>query len=654
MNKFRIIFTTIVLFLAGATGYAQAEGDEDEDSDFRPKTIDSAMAISPLYLPTSFTKCGTTFFEPVEYQEIDTTMDLAGQSDPLLRTENIYQSLGINGQAHKPMNFTFSKDLGFSLITNPYPLYFKTQNDLKYYKLKTSYTQLAYSYGIATENIFYATHAQNIRNLVNYVVNLRGYGNSGYFNRQQTSNIIGDALVHFEIPSEIYGFRLSYIVNYFNMQENGGLFNVQEWLNQSVEDMKGYNMNLYDAASKVLTHDLMFQQYINIKAKKKKSETGETKHWGTFTHTFQFKMQDYCFGDSPVDSLFLPYTYALPTDSTRDTLSFYVIYNTLQYSTFQPYREPKNQRYFAHITGGITHEYAHYQRAFYSGNAFIPFAQVHFRLFKKLDLQAKIYYTLGRKHQDQNRGSFASGCYQSNDMNFSANACVKIGKNERYRIGADFDFYRISPDFIYSYFSDNHHYWHNKWPKQNIIRLTPFFQYKDYKVEFSYFMLNNYLYWNENLEPTLLDSYANIIQLHVFAPFRYKGFGVTFNGYLQYANKEAIQVPLFAGKLDFFYRMNIFKKKAKLQIGFNAAYNTDYYADAYYPLLHQFYHQHEVKTGNYFYLDLYLGIQVQRINIFLKGSHLLAGLMGYNYFTTPDYPMQKRLFSLGISWRFHD
>ena len=219
MNKFRIIFTTIVLLLAGTSVYAQAEGDEDEDSDFRPKTIDSAMAISPLYLPTSFTKCGTIFFEPVDYQGIDTTMDLAGQYDPLLRTENIYQNLGINGQAHKPMNYTFTKDLGFSLITNPYPLYFKTQNDLKYYKLKTSYTQLAYSYGVATENTFYATHAQNIRNLVNYVVNLRGYGNSGYFNRQQTSNIIGDALVHFEIPSEIYGFRLSYIVNYFNMQE---------------------------------------------------------------------------------------------------------------------------------------------------------------------------------------------------------------------------------------------------------------------------------------------------------------------------------------------------------------------------------------------------------------------------------------------------
>lgn len=654
MNKLRIFFITIALFTAALSLQAQAEGGEEDSG---TPTIDSAMAISPLYLPTSYTKCGTTFFQPIEYKEIDTTMDLAGQYDPLLATQNIYQTLGINGQAHKPMNFSFSKEMGFSLITNPYPLYFKNQSDLKYYKLKTSYTQLAYSYGVATENNFSATHAQNIRDLVNLVVNLRGYGNSGYFNRQQTNNVVGDVLLHFEIPSEIYGFRLSYIINYFNLQENGGLLNSQEFRNHHLKDkdMKGYNMNLCDATSRTLTHDLMFQQYVNIKAKKKKSETGETQHWGTFTHTFQFKQQSYSFYDSPVDSsYFLPYIGALTTDTTRDTLTFYVIYNTLQYSTFQPYREPKNQKYFAHITGGITHEYVNYPRAFYAGNAFIPFAQVHFRLFKKLDLQAKIYYTLGRKHSDENRGTFSSGCYQSNDMNFSANASVKIGKNERYRIGADFDYYRISPDFIYSYFSDNHHYWHNKWGKQNIIRLTPFFQYRDYKVEFSYFMLHNYVYWNSNFEPTVLDSYANIIQLHLYAPFRYKGIGVTFNGYLQYSNKEAIQVPLFAGKLDFFYRMNIFKKKAKLQVGFNAAYNTGYYADAYYPLLHQFYHQNDIKTGNYFYFDIYIGIQVQRINIFLKGSHLLAGLMGYNYFTTPDYPMQRRALSLGISWRFHD
>ena len=186
------------------------------------------------------------------------------------------------------------------------------------------------------------------------------------------------------------------------------------------------------------------------------------------------------------------------------------------------------------------------------------------------------------------------------------------------------------------------------------MRLSPYWQYKDYRIEFNYYMLHNYVYFNEELTPTLLDAYANIIQLHLYAPFRYKGLGILFNGYLQYSNKDVIQVPVFAGQLDLFYRFNIFKNKAQLQLGLNAAYNTSYYADAYYPLLHQFYHQHEVKVGNYCYLDLYLAIRVQRINIFFKGTHLLCGLMGFRYFTTPDYPMQSPGFSVGITWRFHD
>lgn len=653
MNKFRIFVLLFSLLSAGMVLRAQNTENDNEGDGIHTHEIDSAMAISPLYLPTSYTALGSTFFKPVVYKDIDTTLDLAGQYDPLIRTENVYQTLGINGQAHKPMNFGFEKEAGFSLITNPYPLYFKTQNDLRYYKLKTSYTQLAFSYGIATENTFYATHAQNIRDWAEIVVNLRGYGNSGYFTHQQTNNVIADVLCHFEIPSEIYGFRLSYIINHLKMEENGGLASTEDFLTHSIKKLQGYNMQLYDAKSHVLSHDLMFQQYVNIKSKKKKSDNGEMNHWGTFTHTFQFKQQSYRFYDSPVDSAYYSHIYSLPTDTIHDTMSFYTIANTLQFSTFQPFKEPKNERYFFHFTGGITHEYTRYQSAFYSGNAFIPFAQVHARLFTYLDLHAKIYYTLGNNPKQQERSTY-SGCYQKNDMCFSAAVSARLDKGSQHSVGANFDFYRLSPDFIFTALSNGIQYWNNAWPKQTIISLTPYYQYKDYRVEFSYFMLHNYVYMNEEFTPTLLDSYANILQLHLYAPFRYKGFGVTFNGYLQYSTHQAIAVPVFAGKLDFFYRMNIFKNKAKLQVGFNAAYNTSYYADAYYPLLHQFYHQHEIKTGNYCYLDLYIAIQVQRINIFLKGSHLLSGLMGYKYFTTPDYPMQDRRCSIGISWRFHD
>ena len=55
-----------------------------------------------------------------------------------------------------------------------------------------------------------------------------------------------------------------------------------------------------------------------------------------------------------------------------------------------------------------------------------------------------------------------------------------------------------------------------------------------------------------------------------------------------------------------------------------------------------------------FLFDSYINFKVQRIQFYFRLSHALSGLMGYNYFTTPNYPMQGRGYVLGINWRFYD
>ena len=71
-------------------------------------------------------------------------------------------------------------------------------------------------------------------------------------------------------------------------------------------------------------------------------------------------------------------------------------------------------------------------------------------------------------------------------------------------------------------------------------------------------------------------------------------------------------------------------------------------------MLHSFYTQTDVKVGNYLYFDPSIAIQVQRIALYFKVTHVLCGAMKYRYFTTPDYPMEGRQFVLGLTWRFFD
>ena len=177
----------------------------------------------------------------------------------------------------------------------------------------------------------------------------------------------------------------------------------------SLSPTKSYNMKLYNASSRLLTHDLLFQQYVNIITKNKRKE--KDNYWGTFMHSFRFKQQSINYNDYNLDTNYYGTVFSLSPDTIKDTTSFYTLSNTLQWSSFKPLKEETNERYFVHFTGGITYEYTRYSQANYIGHAFIPFAQIHTRLFSVMDIHGRIFYTLGG--------------YQNNDLN--ARASVSWG-----------------------------------------------------------------------------------------------------------------------------------------------------------------------------------------------------------------------------------
>jgi len=152
----------------------------------------------------------------------------------------------------------------------------------------------------------------------------------------------------------------------------------------------------------------------------------------------------------------------------------------------------------------------------------------------------------------------------------------------------------------------------------------------------------------------ILPKSANVIQFHLFAPIRVKGFGMDVNAYLQYSSSVALNVPLFAFRASPYYIFNVLRGKLKIQIGCDLMYNTLYYADGYDPVMHQFYFQRTMRVGNYVYWDANLTMKIKRITFFFRAGHILSGVVGQFYFLTPDYPAQGRNFQLGINWKFYD
>lgn len=662
------ISSHIILFMLLVTCSLQVSG-QSESEESSDKSVDSAQTLSPLFMPVYYDYLEPHFYRTLEKIPIDTSLVKIHRYDPAWQNQNIYQTLGIGAQAHKPLNFDYVRQPGFSLITLPYSLYHKKQNDLKFYDVKTSFTQLAYTYGLTSENEFDATHAQQRGNL-NMAFNIHGYSNRGYYTHQAANNMSVDALIHYELPSRIYGFRASYIFNRSKFDENAGLVSMEDFERQIASNLMGYNMKLYHASSQINNHDLLFQHYVNIRGKKQ-------RYFGTITHALQYKNIKSSYFDTNLDSSYYHSTFLWSPDTTHDTLRFHQVINTIQWSNFSPFDKLSNKNYFFHIAGGVMHEYVvnnislmgqrmtaafdsipemtimtmpdsllyRNGRPSYRQNSLTPFARTHIRLFGIMDIYAGISYTLLG--------------YNKYDAIANASISWAINRNKRHYLSLAANFYRVEPDYIYSYYAGNHQQWNFDWNKQNIMKLTAKWQLKQYSASVSYFMLHHFVQLNQNYEPFANEKIANVLQVHLNAPLRIKGFGADANVYVQYSDNKDLSLPVFAGKASAFYLFKLFHKKMQLQLGIDLMYNTAYYADAYYPLLHQFYHQESHKVGNFVYLNANVNIRVQRISIFARLGNILSSIkfkkVAYsNYFTTPYYPMENMKVAIGINWRFYD
>ena len=602
------------------------------------RTIDSVMAISPAYMPVYKATLPTISFNPLVYEPVDTNIFHTPEYDPIWQTKNIYQTLGIDGQAHKNMIFDYQHDLGFSMISLPYELYFKKQQDLHFYNVKTSFTELAYTYGISSENSFRATHAQRIRQF-QFSLDLDGYSNKGYFLHQGANMFTMDVVFHYKTPNNAYGIIASYILNHGKYSENGGLEDWRSFAERSsrsesaTHDLSSYNVVFSNASTLINTHDASLMQFVNFRDKK-------GHYFGTLTHTFQFKRLKSTFYDQNLNDDFYHGRYYVNTDTTNDTLQNYNIINSLQWSNYEPVDTQSTKNYFFRIAGGIRHEYVNAHMPFYVGNSFSLFARTSIRLFKVWDIYGSIDY------------SFLN--YNKNDATAHALATFAINRKQRHYIGFQADFYRVSPDFFYTYYVGNNSLWYNDWRKENNLKLGAYWTIFDAKLSFNYFMMKNHVYLNSDFVPAVYEKAINVIQVNAFAPVRVKNFYMDVNLSVQHSTKEYVRVPLFAGKLFAAYCFRIFKNHLRIQIGGDLMYNTLYYADGYNPLLHQFYFQDKTKTGNYLYFDANITLQVERIDFFFRAGNIIAGAFGYDYFTTPYYPMQGRNFELGITWKFYD
>ena len=173
-----------------------------------------------------------------------------------------------------------------------------------------------------------------------------------------------------------------------------------------------------------------------------------------------------------------------------------------------------------------------------------------------------------------------------------------------------------------------------------------------------YTTIDNYTYFstdaNNNVKPFQSSNTINYFRLKINREFKLGHFGL--DNTIMYQNvlngDDQFNVPELIARHTLYYSSHVFKKAMFLQTGITFNYFTEYYMNAYDPLLAEFYVQNQTKLGGFPRLDFFVDAKIRQTRIFLKAEHFNSSFTGYNYYSAPNYPYRDFVVRIGLVWNF--
>lgn len=232
-------------------------------------------------------------------------------------------------------------------------------------------------------------------------------------------------------------------------------------------------------------------------------------------------------------------------------------------------------------------------------------------------------------------------------------------------------FHRNNPTFYYRHYHSRHFWWDNtSLSKELHSRVEGLFSYRKtnttLRVAFDEIQNYTYLAMGYNIADdhsrkgntmevrqkggaiTLLT--LSLAQNFKLGPLNWENV-IT---YQKSTDNDVLPVPDLNIYTNLYLRFKI-AQVLKCDFGADGRYFTKYYAPDYSPALGQYAVQtgdKRVQTGNYPLVNIYANFHLKHTRFFVMMSHVNAGSGNRQYFLTPHYPLNQRVFRFGLSWNF--
>lgn len=239
------------------------------------------------------------------------------------------------------------------------------------------------------------------------------------------------------------------------------------------------------------------------------------------------------------------------------------------------------------------------------------------------------------------------------------------------QVRGDAFFHRETPSFYYRNYHARHLWWENNLDKTIHTRImgTLSFPKTRTKLRVAVDEIKNYTYFSQSYDiteeglrtgvmvtPMQESGGINLLTAQLEQNFRLGILNWENQFTYQHSSKESVlPVPAFNAYTNLYIKFKVVKV-LNVDLGADMRYFTSYEAPDYSPYMGQYTVQgngeNNVKIGNYPIVNVYANVHIKHTRFFVMMSHINAGQGDKNYFFAPHYPMNERVFRIGVSWNF--
>lgn len=524
-------------------------------------------------------------------------------------------------------------------------------DSMRYYQTTKPYTDLSFRMGSKQEQALSFIHTQNINPRWNLAVTYQKLGSAGMFKLQRTNNDQVALSSHYQSLHLQYESFLSLAYNKFQHDENGGIVS-EDYLSDPrfenrrlipVEiDLLNGQRNRSTLTNALRDVDVRYRQTYYWGSKDSTLNPDSTEriyqfhpHIGLTQETW-VKSSKWTYQDATPDS-----SYYLPVGNfsfgANDTVmaksrlvqagTSFALCGTL---------------HALQAEAGYGIESEQFSVSNVSINSLNNF--VFARIEKGSRLKQKWFYNAQFRFYFTGNPIGNTLLTAKTGRHFSAQAMLLAGVEQSVQ----------NASYLESKYKTDYYPLGQSNKKETITRA--YLQYQNTKTGFTvtlkHQLIGNYVYRDTDLIARQYSPVIPISQIECNKQFKLHHFGFEQQLCAQWIpEKSPIHLPLFVGRVKWYYTSFILRTTLNVATGMEMAYHSPYYADEYSPLVYGFVNQYHRKIETLPRVSYFFNWRVKSFRGTLAFDQL-QHLVFPNNINYPGYPAQKFMTRFGFHWTF--